>query len=225
MIDARKIAYILFTATVACFAACVFAVPIYAPAHADGLCAEHTYGETVTVDSTCWRAGRRYRECTVCGYTDIIERLDLAPHSGEWRDVVFPTCIDEGYRILVCTVCGETVQQEYTPKTDHITSPHTSQEATCTEEGLVYMFCHSCGKYVSIEHIAPLGHDYKKTVITQPSPVAVGKIKYECALCHDGFTVSDMSLIWVIPVSVIGAALMTVGIVNYIRASIHCPKK
>ena len=71
------------------------------------VCDECSFGEwSVTIESTCAKAGHQTRICTVCGHSET-QPLDPEAHSfGEWLIVDLATCTGDGMRARTCVVCG-----------------------------------------------------------------------------------------------------------------------
>ena len=116
------------------------------------LCAEHQFGEPVTVAPTCTSYGYSYKECQVCKYKEVTGPVDYAEHTfdPEQEERVEATCERDGYIEQYCTVCQKTYKTVL-PATGHnyVLSEELTAESgkqpTCTEEGLLIYVCDNEG--------------------------------------------------------------------------------
>ena len=104
----------------------------------------HTWGEWVTTDPTCYEDGSKTRTCSVCG-TSESEGIPTTGHPGTRRVIATPaTCGADGLAANVCYLCGDTVSTEVIPATGNHTwgswasagsSMHARTCSVCGETG------------------------------------------------------------------------------------------
>lgn len=78
-------------------------------------CAEHVWGEKVTVQPTEFTTGTKVIYCTRCNTVDHEESIDMLPstvghthHWGEWKVVKEATTTETGLKERTCATCGKT---------------------------------------------------------------------------------------------------------------------
>lgn len=83
-------------------------------------------GEEMTMPATCVNYGYNYKQCSKCGYVEVINDLSKlkepsghdfgTPADNPTYDIVYPTCTTGGYSDAACKVCGKVErQQTYSP--------------------------------------------------------------------------------------------------------------
>lgn len=78
-------------------------------------CAEHVWGEKVTVQPTEFTTGTKVIYCTRCNTVDHEESIDMLPSTvghthrwGEWKVVKEATTTETGLKERTCATCGKT---------------------------------------------------------------------------------------------------------------------
>lgn len=102
-------------------------------------------------------------------------------------------------------------------KHDHVGVWTETTPPTCIASGTETKVCTVCGNTETrevpmTEHIRDNGKIVKKTTIFQ-----VGEIEYTCTVCGEKEIVKDKSKTWVLPVIIVGALLVIIGLANHIK--------
>lgn len=101
--------------------------------------------------------------------------------------------------------------------TDHWT---TEKEPGCLTAGESVKKCSVCGEILETEEIEALGHHVEEwEIIEEATPISFGRKMGVCTRCGDTAYANDYSKIWVIPVGVLAAIGILIGLVNYVKAS------
>ena len=144
----------------------------------------HTFGEWYEIISpTCIKVGSEQRDCGVCTYYEIQEKVALG-HVLINHNYKAPTCIEIGYDAYEeCSRCDYSTYVEV-PATGHsyesvITLP------TCTLDGYTRYTCH-CGDTYIANKILALGHteviDAAVSATCTTTGLTEGK---HCSVCDD----------------------------------------
>jgi len=88
---------------------------------------------------------------------------------------------------------------------------------TCTTEGEEHRICTICGN-LDKRPVSALGHKFDEGVITREATVfKKGEIQHTCTVCKEKQIEADKSKVWILPVIIVGAVVVAIGLVNYIR--------
>lgn len=171
----------------------------------------HTYGDAVTVEAECDKAGYSYRVCSVCSYMEltVTERTghtyEQAYTDGEEPEaiVMLPNCEESGMALYVCD-CGKTTVKKLDHtghnfvKVENATEADGYLAATCTTDGVdIYRCtnanCVHAGKNFRLTTSA-IGHakaeGATETVITELDCETDGVVRVsECANCGEAYDV------------------------------------
>lgn len=108
----------------------------------------HTYGDKITVPSTCTQAGEIYERCTRCALKNVVERLELMPHEEAIKKGYAATCTVNGMSDgKYCAECNFVIQpQQQLEATGHkYGEVQVVKEPTYTEYGESKKVCSVCG--------------------------------------------------------------------------------
>ncbi len=95
----------------------------------------------------------------------------------------------------------------------------TSVEPTCIADGIQQRVCTVCGEVLESRDVDALGHDFaEKVVVREATMTEVGMKKGTCSRCGEEQYFDDYSKVWIIPVIVVAAIGILIGVINYIRA-------
>lgn len=97
-------------------------------------CAEHVWGEKVTVQPTEFTTGTKVIYCTRCNTVDHAESIDMLPSTvghthrwGEWKVVKEATTTETGLKERTCATCGKT-ESEVIPVLAEPSQPTTPSD-------------------------------------------------------------------------------------------------
>lgn len=97
-------------------------------------CAEHVWGEKVTVQPTEFTTGTKVIYCTRCNTVDHEESVDMLPSTvghthrwGEWKVVKEATTTETGLKERTCATCGKT-ESEVIPMLTEPSQPTTPSD-------------------------------------------------------------------------------------------------
>lgn len=97
-------------------------------------CAEHVWGEKVTVQPTEFTTGTKVIYCTRCNTVDHEESIDMLPSTvghthrwGEWKVVKEATTTETGLKERTCATCGKT-ESEVIPVLAEPSQPTTPSD-------------------------------------------------------------------------------------------------
>lgn len=97
-------------------------------------CAEHVWGEKVTVQPTEFTTGTKVIYCTRCNTVDHEESVDMLPSTvghthrwGEWKVVKEATTTETGLKERTCATCGKT-ESEVIPVLTEPSQPTTPSD-------------------------------------------------------------------------------------------------
>ena len=97
-------------------------------------CAEHVWGEKVTVQPTEFTTGTKVIYCTRCNTVDHEESIDMLPSTvghthrwGEWKVVKEATTTETGLKERTCATCGKT-ESEVIPVLTEPSQPTTPSD-------------------------------------------------------------------------------------------------
>lgn len=112
---------------------------------------------------------------------------------------------------------GSTYSIVVTEQHDHAGTWEKTTPPTCTVDGVETRVCTICGtsetrEVTALGHTRNNGRIIKKTTIFQ-----VGEIEYTCTVCGEKEIVKDKSKVWVLPVIIVGAILVVIGLINYVK--------
>ena len=101
---------------------------------------------------------------------------------------------------------------------DHVGTWVTTTETTCTENGSSERVCTKCG-YIDYQTHEAQGHVFGEELVTKKSGMfnKGEKVKI-CALCGERETRTTASKIWILPIIIVGVAIVAFGVFNYIKA-------
>ena len=177
-------------------------------------CKEHTWGDWI-IDSaaTCEEAGKRHRECKVCGTKEEEGIKQLAHNMTAHVAAKSASCTEAGNpEYWTCSICkknyadkdGKTLLSDedlVIPAKGHTLVPHAKEEATCEKEGTeAYWECSECKKLFSdaegttkidaVKKIEKADHTLKHIVAKEPTSCAEeGNMEYwECEVCGKYFS-------------------------------------
>ena len=128
------------------------------------------------IEPTCAEEGKIVRECAVCDYEYVCERLACSEHTLLSMSLP-PTCDSQGYTIYYCE-CGYSYRADFQPPLEHkleceIIAP------TCEENGYTRYFCANCSYSYESDLSAPSGHSFEKT-LHLPTATSAGYTEYTC---------------------------------------------
>ncbi|MBQ7669176.1 MAG: leucine-rich repeat domain-containing protein [Clostridia bacterium] len=152
--------------------------------------AEHTYNAEV-IPATCTDDGYTLLTCSVCGATDITDRVPAFGHiaSDEWTVVQMGGCGCRGLAARLCTVCGAPAETIPLEKKTHTPSADYSRivDPSCTEEGADAILCTVCGEAVSVKAVPKLEHipSSEPRILNLPAEddTVYGCRVYVCTVC------------------------------------------
>ncbi len=145
----------------------------------------HDY-KTVTVESTCEKAGTTTTTCSRCDYKDV-KALPLKEHTAaaERKDVKAATCTEDGYTgDVVCKDCGTVIESgKTTDKLGHDYKTVTV-ESTCEKAGTTTTTCSRCD-YKDVKTLPLKEHTRSEWITDTPATATENGSKHiECTVCH-----------------------------------------
>ena len=128
------------------------------------------------IEPTCAEEGKIVRECAVCDYEYVCERLACSEHVLLSMSLP-PTCSSQGYTIYYCE-CGYSYRADFLSPLEHkleceIIAP------TCEESGYTRYICANCSYSYESDLSAPSGHSFEKT-LHLPTATSAGYTEYVC---------------------------------------------
>lgn len=94
----------------------------------------------------------------------------------------------------------------------------TTVEPTCFDRGEKIQICSVCSEVVETQEISALGHDFSnEKIVKKATLVSLGKKEATCTRCSETEYSKDWSKVWILPVIIIVAIAVIIGVVNYIR--------
>lgn len=87
---------------------------------------------------------------------------------------------------------------------------------TCLEGGIESRTCTICG-FIESRQVDPTGHKYNSEQIVKSTIFSKEKIEYTCMYCGDYYTVEGKSKMWLLPIIGVGAILLIIGLINYLK--------
>ncbi len=112
---------------------------------------------------------------------------------------------------------GETYSIVVTEQHDHDGVWEQTTPPTCTADGVETRVCTICGTSETRD-VDATGHNRNGgKVIKETTIFQVGEIEYTCTVCGEKEIVKDKSKVWVLPVIIVGAILVVIGLINYIK--------
>ena len=128
------------------------------------------------IEPTCAEEGKIVRECAVCDYEYVCERLACSEHVLLSMSLP-PTCTSQGYTLYYCE-CGYSYRADFLPPLEHkleceIIAP------TCEKNGYTRYFCANCSYSYESDLSAPSGHSFEKT-LHLPTATSAGYTEYTC---------------------------------------------
>ena len=142
----------------------------------------HNYAWTETKIASCKEVGLKTGTCTLCNSTTTEEIPKTNNHNYYWEQIEAPTCIKTGISKGICLDClNETSKPiDFAEHTYNWTI--TKQPTSCTEDGEETGICTICQHSIT----RPLsGHDYKWTIIKEPTCNELGEESGVCSICLD----------------------------------------
>ena len=145
----------------------------------------HNYGETLTVEATCEKAGYTYHICATCGYSEKIGDIESQGHTeSEWLLDVAATCGQDGYRHKECLTCGKILEKEYLDREVHSYGETLTVAASCEKGGYTYHVCEVCGRYEKIDDLGATGHTESDWIVDREATCAAEGLEHkECTVC------------------------------------------
>lgn len=145
--------------------------------------ASHRWGNTLTKEPTCTKAGERYHICSVCGEREVTQTLGKRAHAWGSIQTKAATCKKTGERYRVCSVCGEKEVIQILDKKDHTWRVTSTVQATCQKAGKTVKVCTVCGE--TEEETIPISesHAWGPTKTVKATCTATGKISRTCTIC------------------------------------------
>ena len=112
---------------------------------------------------------------------------------------------------------GKNYELSIVEKHDHTGVWNIKIAPTCTTSGTEERVCTICGN-IDTREVDALGHDYGEGVQTKEATlIQTGEITYKCLRCGEVEVKTDKSKVWILPVIGVGAILLIIGVINYIR--------
>ena len=133
------------------------------------------------LEPTCDKAGKKYDECTVCGFKTEETVLKAKGHDTE-KVVIDSTCSTEGKKYDECKVCGWKSEPQVIKTKPHDTEIITVP-ATCDTDGETYLQCKNCG-WKSESVVLKAGHkagDWE--VVKEATETETGLKVKKCTVC------------------------------------------
>ena len=145
----------------------------------------HNYGETLTVEATCEKAGYTYHVCATCGYLEKVEDIEAKGHTESgWITDVAATCGQDGYKHKECLTCGKILEKEYLDREKHSYGETLTVAATCEKGGYTYHVCEVCGRYEKIDDLSATGHTESGWIVDREATCAAEGLEHkECTVC------------------------------------------
>ena len=145
----------------------------------------HNYGETLTVEATCEKAGYTYHVCATCGYSEKVEDIEAKGHAeSDWLIDVAATCGQDGYKHKECLTCGKTLEKEYLDREVHSYGDTLTVAATCEKAGYTYHVCEVCGRYEKIDDLGATGHTESDWIVDREATCTAEGLEHkECTVC------------------------------------------
>ena len=196
---------------------CMLAGVLLVACGGDPACSHPNATSTVTVAATCEKGGEESYTCPDCNKT-WTKKTDPLGHDfvESAESSVAATCTSAGKKVEICSRCNATrVEPVAQLKHEYVTDEGTSQQASCTTVGISVSVCKLCGdrkeeytpatghkwegtdctgkKCTVCEETLPAvrAHDYRQKSHTAATCTTDGETVMECALCHDGYTVTE----------------------------------
>ncbi len=95
----------------------------------------------------------------------------------------------------------------------------TTKDPTCTGAGERTKYCSVCKEILETEQVDAKGHSLGKWKIKVPATwISLGEKEAECEVCGEIETGRDWSKVWILPVIILGAIILIIGVVNYIKS-------
>lgn len=145
----------------------------------------HRYGETLTIEATCEKAGYTYHVCATCGYLEKVEDIEAKEHAESgWIVDVAATCGQDGYKHKECLTCGKILEKEYLDREGHSYGETLTVAATCEKGGYTYHVCEVCGRYEKIDDLGATGHTESGWIVDREATCAAEGLEHkECTIC------------------------------------------
>ncbi len=102
---------------------------------------EHNYEFLGKIDATCTGYGWNEYKCTICGHTEMLDRVEPLEHIFSAGEVVTATCTEEGYSTYKCSRCGEIEHRDVAAALGHEYGEATEVAATCGEDAYTAYHC------------------------------------------------------------------------------------
>ncbi len=102
---------------------------------------EHNYEFLDKIDATCTGYGWNEYKCTICGHTEMLDRVEPLEHSFSAGDVVAATCTEDGYSAYKCSRCGDIEHRDVVAALGHEFDEGTEVAATCGEDAHTAYHC------------------------------------------------------------------------------------
>lgn len=161
----------------------------------------HDFGswkEIAPYYATCTEGGKEERTCKRAGCGEK-EQRDTLPLGHAWDAGVpveghAPTCTADGKMRYTCDVCGDSKVEDVQAYGHTWQLLERTKEPTCTAAGEESHRCTVCGAVEEGAAVAPLGHDWETTALTDATCTNPGTRTRTCTRCGETDTTEIAAL-------------------------------